>query len=352
MNDVTRAPSGLPGPRPLDWPGRTVLGALSASSREALLSAGTLRQYPAGGTLFLEGDSSTYVVVLIDGWAKVTGATEEGGQALLALRSSGDLVGEQAALEDEPRSASVISAGATVGREIRQAEFLRLITEHPDLAMAITRSLSAKLRWSTRRRIEYSGLPVPVRLARVLSEIARLDGRPTRDGIELGFGLTQPEFAAMVGASEPSVHRAMRRFRQAGLIETGYRRIVIRDPRALNATAGSAWTGGPPTAGPAGGRAALPSACASSLRRLIPSHDGVRGRFRTHSGSEPPACPGTQRRAGGGKERVRERQAPWHPAGMHRGRRRRGRRARRHGSRSAAASDGRGHRHDLPDVRS
>jgi CRP/FNR family transcriptional regulator, cyclic AMP receptor protein len=195
-----------------------------------------------GSALIREGDPSTYVVVLIDGWAKVIGATEEGGQALLALRSSGDLVGEQAALEDEPRSASVISAGASVGREIRQAEFLRLINERPDMAMAVSRALSAKLRWSTRRRIEYGGLPVPVRLARVLSELARLEGRRTPDGTEIGFSLTQPEFAAMVGASEPSVHRVLRQFRDTGVIKTGYRRIVIRDPLALDAIAGSVWT--------------------------------------------------------------------------------------------------------------
>jgi CRP/FNR family transcriptional regulator, cyclic AMP receptor protein len=155
-------------------------------------------------------------------------------------------VGEQAALDDQPRSASVISAGATVGREVRQSELLRLLAEHPDLSMAITRALSAKLRWATRRRIEFSGLPVPVRLARVLSELARLDSKPTVDGIELGYGLTQPEFAAMVGGSEPSVHRALRQLRDEGIVETGYRRVIIRDQRALDAIAGPIWTGGPP----------------------------------------------------------------------------------------------------------
>jgi hypothetical protein len=54
------------------------------------------------------------VIVLIGGWVEVIGATEDGGQALLALRSSGDLVGEQAALENQPRSVSVISADASL----------------------------------------------------------------------------------------------------------------------------------------------------------------------------------------------------------------------------------------------
>jgi CRP/FNR family transcriptional regulator, cyclic AMP receptor protein len=245
MNHVTHAASARPGPRLVSWPKRTILGELTESSREALLSTGTPCQYSSGTTLIMEGDYSTYVVVLIDGWAKVTAATEDGGLALLALRSSGDLVGEQAALENQPRSASVISAGASLGRKIRQGDFLHLLATHPDIAIAVTRALSAKLRWATRRRIDFSGLAVPVRLARVLCELARLESKESAGGIELGYSLTQPELAAMVGASEPSVQRALRQLRADGVVDTGYRRITIRDPAALDALAGSAWTGGP-----------------------------------------------------------------------------------------------------------
>jgi CRP-like cAMP-binding protein len=192
----------------------------------------------------MEGDLSTSVIVLIDGWVKVIGATEEGGQALLALRSSGDLVGEQAALEGQPRSASVVSAGATVGREVRQGDFLHLLDERPDLTMAVTRALSAKLRWSTRRRVDFSGLPVTVRLARVLNELVRLDGKRTLEGLELRYGLTQPELAAMVGASEPSVHRALRGLRDDGVLETGYRKLIVTNLTALEAIAGAIPAGG------------------------------------------------------------------------------------------------------------
>ena len=227
----------------MSWPGRTVLGRVTDSSREALLATGTLRQYPAGSTLIMEGDSSTHVFLLIDGWVKVTGTTEDGGRALLALRSSGDIVGEQAALENQPRAATLTSAGVTVAREIHQNEFLRLLAERPDVSMAVTHALSAKLRWATRRRIDFSGLPTNVRLARVLSDLAALDGRQTSQGTELGYELTQPELAAMVGASEPSVHRALRQFRADGVVGTGYRRVIIRDMRTLHEIAGVAWIG-------------------------------------------------------------------------------------------------------------
>lgn len=79
-----------------------------------------------------------------------------------------------------------------------------------------------------------------VRLARVLSELATLDGRQTTWVIEFGFILTQPELAAMVGASEPSLHKALRQLRDDHLVTTGHRWIVIHDPAALAVTADSA----------------------------------------------------------------------------------------------------------------
>jgi CRP-like cAMP-binding protein len=105
--------------------------------------------------------------------------------------------------------------------------------------VAVSRALSGELRWATRRRIDFSGLPVIARLARVLSELGYLYGRQTQGGIEFQYTLTQPELAAMVGASEPSVHKALRQLRKDGAVVTGYRQVVITDPAALDAIAGS-----------------------------------------------------------------------------------------------------------------
>lgn len=236
-------------PRPASWPKRTVLGSLSEPTRETLLALGTQREFSMGSTLIMEGHTSTDVMVLIDGWAKVVGVTEEGGLALLALRGSGEIVGEQAALDNQPRSASVISAGATIAHVIRQREFLRFLADSPEASVAVSRSLSSKLRWSTHRRIDFSGLSVQTRVARVLSELARLDGTLVGGDIQFGYTLTQPELAAMVGASEPSVHKTMRQLRRQGVITTGYRHVVIRDIAALDAIAESGPADGQPKPG-------------------------------------------------------------------------------------------------------
>jgi CRP/FNR family transcriptional regulator, cyclic AMP receptor protein len=164
---------------------------------------------------------------------------------LLALRSRGELIGEQSALEDEPRSASVISASPVTAYVIQPDDFLQYLESHSDVQIAVARALSAKLRWATRQRTDFSGLATDVRVARVLSELARMNSRLTRAGTELGYGLTQPDLAALVGVSEPSLQRALRKLRESGVLDTGRRKIVILDMARLHTIAGPEWTGSP-----------------------------------------------------------------------------------------------------------
>jgi CRP/FNR family transcriptional regulator, cyclic AMP receptor protein len=227
------------GSKPVSWPPQTFLGMLSETTRGQLLSLGTTREYLPDSVLALEGDSNTDVMALIDGWVKVVGSTAGGGHALLSLRVGGDLVGEQAALDNEPRSATVISAGVTAVQVLSQRDFLQFMGRQPEVGIAVSRTLSSELRWATRRRIDFSGLPVMTRLARVLSDLGYLHGKQTPDGIEFRYTLTQPELAAMVGASEPSVHKALRQLRHVGAVATGYRQVIIVDPEALDAIASS-----------------------------------------------------------------------------------------------------------------
>jgi CRP/FNR family cyclic AMP-dependent transcriptional regulator len=201
-----------------------------------LLALGT--HHRVAGPLAVAGDPCTDVLVLVDGRAKVIGSAADGRQALLALHFSGDLVGAQDALDDRPRSASVVSTGPAVVRTIARPVFLRYLLDWPEAGVAISRALCARLRWATSRQLDLSGLPVLARLASVLSDLTELD-------LSSSYALTQPELAAMIGASEPSVHKAMRQLRADGVIETGYRKIVIRDLAALDAVVNAALQAGP-----------------------------------------------------------------------------------------------------------
>jgi CRP/FNR family transcriptional regulator, cyclic AMP receptor protein len=215
-------------------PRGSFLSGLPAPARTAMLTLGTTRDYAPGTVLLREGERGAHVLVLVKGLVKVTATSPEGHLSLLAIRTAGDLVGELASMDDEPRIATVTAAGPVRARVVGQAEFWRYLTRHPDVALAVSGSVGAKLRWATRRRIDFASHEVHVRLARVLIELATTYGT---DQGEIGVPLSQPELAALVGAAEPTVHRALAHLRKENIVATGYRRVVVRDHLRLKAIA-------------------------------------------------------------------------------------------------------------------
>jgi CRP-like cAMP-binding protein len=218
-------------------PAGSLLAALTPGAADELVRLGTGCRFTSGTVLLREGESSTHVYFLLDGIVKVTATTPEGGFALLAIRATGDLVGELAGLDGQPRSATVTAAGTVAARVIAQPVFNGYLNRHADAAVAVGRSVAAKLRWATRRRIDFSGREVRVRLARVLVELAGSYGVRTPAGVRIGVPLTQPELAALVGAAEPTVHQALAALRRDRVVDTGYRSTTILDPPALRAVA-------------------------------------------------------------------------------------------------------------------
>ncbi|GAB3403060.1 hypothetical protein GCM10027569_09790 [Flindersiella endophytica] len=116
---------------------------------------------------------------------------------------------------------------------IGQQAFRAFLGNHSDAGLAISRCVSAKLRWSTERRIDFTQ-PVPVRLARVLYELARQYGHLDPTGVLILKPFTQSDWARFISASLPSVQIAFQQLREAGLVRTLYRQVVVTDPHGLH----------------------------------------------------------------------------------------------------------------------
>jgi CRP/FNR family cyclic AMP-dependent transcriptional regulator len=215
------------------WPPGSLLASLPEASRQRLLGLGAKQQYAGAGRILVrEGDKGTVVYLLLAGSVKVTGATDD-GDALLAVRVGGDIVGELAALDGRPRAATVTTAGPVIARIIGQAEFLGLLTRDPALSLALTREVSDKLRSATSRRIEFTRCDVNTRFARVLLDLAERYGENTPAGRTIGCPLTQTELATLAGAAEPTVQRSLRQLKAEGVVSIGYRVTTVLDMDAL-----------------------------------------------------------------------------------------------------------------------
>lgn len=194
---------------------------------------GTRRRFPRGTTLLNEGDRSDRMVILVSGQAKVSYFTDEGREVLLAIRGPGDLLGELAALDGEPFSATVTALEDIDALTMTVEQFRTVLREEPDVALSLFRTLSRRLRDADRKRVEFAAFDSVGRVASRLVELAETFGEDTLEGIRIMLPLTQEELAGWTGSSREAVAKALQTLRNRDLIETHRRGVTVKDLEGL-----------------------------------------------------------------------------------------------------------------------
>ncbi|MCX5932412.1 MAG: cyclic nucleotide-binding domain-containing protein [Cyanobacteria bacterium] len=98
----------------------------------------------AGEQLFVKGDLGTSMYVIVSGKVRI----HIGDQTVVEL-GDGEIVGELAALDPEPRSASVSAIDPTTLYRIEQATLQDLMADHPEIVQAVIKELAQRLRDTT-----------------------------------------------------------------------------------------------------------------------------------------------------------------------------------------------------------
>ncbi|ROO88422.1 CRP-like cAMP-binding protein [Actinocorallia herbida] len=224
---------------PLDAPRPTFWTSLDEASRLTLQRGGRHRRFKAGEHLCRQGDVPDHVLVIKEGWAKVTIAGEDGRESVVAVRGPGDLIGEAGLITGEPRTATVTALHALQALSVPRLRFSTFLKEAPDGWHQLSSTVARRLAQSDGRLTGGGGPHLAGRLAAFLLQQAADNGRPLSGGGVLIPPLSQTELGSCIDASRETVARALRDWRALGLVETGWRRTVIRDPAALRAHAGA-----------------------------------------------------------------------------------------------------------------
>lgn len=213
--------------------GATFWSMLEPAERALLRQAGTVLRFEPGQVLFRQGDSLRHVLVLLAGRVEVAADAHDGYEAVLAVRGPGDLVGEFAAVDGRPRSATLWALDRVQAIAVPAERFSMLCQSHPRLTWTVLRVLVGRLRELSKRRVEQGGSNVAQRLVALLVELAAQHGVPDEQGLTIAVPLTQQKMAGMISASRESVVRVLRDLRGQGLITTRRRHITVLRPDAL-----------------------------------------------------------------------------------------------------------------------
>jgi len=203
----------------------------SELSADAIASLGRLasrRRYPRDTVVFFENEEGDCLFMILEGRIKVTILGDDGREIILTMLGPGDLFGEMALLDNEPRSATAIAVEESELLLLQRSDFQAVVGENPGISSALIKVLSARLRRANHQIQTLALLDVYGRVARVILDMAREEGRRLKDGRIAFRRATHQEIANRIGTTRETVTRMLKDLERQGLVRVEGREIILQ----------------------------------------------------------------------------------------------------------------------------
>ncbi len=204
-----------------------IFGSLAGKDIKTLAKMGEKRQWLKGSQIISEGEEGDALYLILSGKVKVVLYGEEGKEIILSIMKEGDVFGEMALFDGEPRSANVEVVEDAECFIIHGDALLNYIKTHPAVALNFLAHLSRRLREADRKIGGLALLDVCGRIAHTLLSIANAESNMQETGVVSIERLTHENIAAMIGSSREVVSRALKKMNQEGYIKIEKKRFVL-----------------------------------------------------------------------------------------------------------------------------
>ena len=195
---------------------------LSGDELRALSAHATIQTVPKHTVIVNEGDRTDSIFIIRSGRVKVFLHNEVGREVVLNVHGPGEYFGEMA-LDEGPRSASVVALEASKFFVISKRDFTHFLSAHPGFAMKLINRLMHRVRALTENVKNLALLDVYGRVARLLLELAvEQNGR-----LVITEKLTQKDIADRVGASREMISRIFKELVAGGYVGVEKKQITI-----------------------------------------------------------------------------------------------------------------------------
>ena len=210
-----------------------VFGELVPAQLQQLSSYARRRRVEAGATLFAKGDAGTALFAVYSGTVKIMVPSLDGREATFNLLYAGEIFGEIALLDGQPRTADAVALTDCDLMVIERRDFLAFVQATPNVAMKFVELLCARLRFASAHLEEVMFLSLPARLARLLTRLREENTAADKSRLVI----TQREISQMLGTTRESVNKQLQSFAKRKLIALGRGGIVVLAPQGLAALA-------------------------------------------------------------------------------------------------------------------
>lgn len=185
-----------------------------------LAEAAQPRQASAGETLFLEGDPSAGLWMLVSGRVKIYKLNPQGQEHILRIFGENDTFNDISALDGGANPANAAALSDSMFWVLPAQIFRDLILSDAYFAMHVIQVLSGRVRGLVRQIEDLTLYSVVVRVARLLL-------KQVEDPALSGTGVTRAALAAHLATTPQTISTALRELEAAGTIAFDRHQIRI-----------------------------------------------------------------------------------------------------------------------------
>lgn len=214
---------------------RTLQGRVSREELESLPDddLGALRRFgiqktwPAGETIFRQGDQPEVLFIIEQGEVSLVDETKR-KRLIVQIVRTGSILGESPVLHESPYAYTAVARTETTTLGFTLETIRALLEIDPQICFRWLRMLSDRLDGSQQRLLAVAGRSAIERLGSLLLQEAG-------EGAPATVAMTQQELASTLGIGRQTVSRVLGNLQRLGLVERGRGQVRILDPDRLRA---------------------------------------------------------------------------------------------------------------------
>ena len=209
---------------------------LTPEQVSCLESRSRFRKFERKSLIYLSSDTSDSVLLLASGRVKIYHITSDGKQAVLALIEPGEIFGELAVFESGEREEFAEAMVTSTVVMIPGDEIRRLMEEHADVSLGVTKLMGLRRRRIERRLKSILFRSNHDRLVHLLLELVEKYGQRTAEGVQIGIKLSHQELASIIGSTRETVTVVLGELQSEGTLIVKRRQIILKNVDRLAAS--------------------------------------------------------------------------------------------------------------------
>lgn len=192
------------------------------------------RVYRKGENILIQNEKGDSLYIILEGEVKVVLYGDKGREIILSILKEGDFFGEMALLDEDVRSAYVITLQKTRVLILSREVFLDWLNNHPKSAIKLLKYLSIRLRHADEIISNLTLLDAYGRVARYIIDLVKKEGRDIGNEYVIDRRPTHNVIASQIGTTRETVTRSINDFIKRGIIRQSGKMLFVKKNFFIN----------------------------------------------------------------------------------------------------------------------